>query len=81
MDPHSSNTILKGAGSHLVRLRRPLRFLSIREVTMIDRLLSSLGPAGEVSLTVQKGRLRFMSTTTRHENPTADKPESEPREG
>ena len=41
---------------------RRLTFLSAREITMIDDLLVSVAPFGEVRLAVQKGRLRFVSS-------------------
>ena len=44
-------------------LDRKLSFLTAREVMMIDDLLASLGAWGEVHLTVQKGKLRFISST------------------
>jgi hypothetical protein len=36
-----------------------LRFLSSREIRMIDELLSSVGDFGRVQLTVKEGKLRF----------------------
>jgi hypothetical protein len=44
-------------------LDKPLRFLSAREIYLIDRLLSSVGTFGEVRLTVKDGRLRFAAST------------------
>lgn len=38
------------------------RFLTPRQVAMIDEALSSLGDFGELRLTVEKGRLRFLVT-------------------
>ena len=40
----------------------PLNFLEIKQVSMIDEALSSLGDYGEVRLIVEKGRLRFLIT-------------------
>lgn len=37
-----------------------LQFLSDDQVLMIDEALTSLGDFGEVRLSVQKGRLRFL---------------------
>jgi hypothetical protein len=37
-----------------------LRVLSPRQIARIDRLLSELGPYGEVRLVKVKGRLRFI---------------------
>ena len=42
---------------------RELKFLSPRQVHMIDDLLSSVGKYGEVRLQVKDGRLRFASKT------------------
>lgn len=39
-----------------------LKFLEIKQVSMIDEALSSLGEYGEVRLVVEKGRLRFLVT-------------------
>lgn len=38
------------------------KFLAPEQVAMIDEALRSLGEYGEVRLTVQKGRLRFLMT-------------------
>jgi hypothetical protein len=55
------------AGPLVVKLERRLKFLTAREITMIDDLLSSIGPFGEVRLAVQKGRLRFVSSVKSHD--------------
>ena len=39
-----------------------LKFLEMRQVSMIDEALSSLGDYGEVRLVVEKGKLRFLVT-------------------
>jgi len=39
-----------------------LKFLEMRQVTMIDEALSSLGDYGELRLVVEKGKLRFLVT-------------------
>lgn len=39
-----------------------LKFLTYRQISMIDEALASLGDFGEVRLVVQKGRLRFLVT-------------------
>ncbi len=51
-----------GAACFIVELERRLRFLTGREISMIDDLLASVAPFGEVRLAVQKGRLRFVSS-------------------
>jgi hypothetical protein len=43
--------------------RKALTFLTSRQVTIIDELLASVSPYGEVRLTVEKGILRFFSST------------------
>ena len=47
----------------LMKLTRRLKFLSAREIYLIDDLLESVGDFGEVSLEVKNGRLRFASRT------------------
>ena len=39
------------------------QFLTRREISMIDEALERAQPNGEVVLTVQRGRLRFISVT------------------
>ena len=39
-----------------------LEFLDLRQVSMVDEALNSLGDYGEVRLVVEKGRLRFLIT-------------------
>ena len=39
-----------------------MRFLTARQVAMIDEALSSLGEFGELRLVVERGRLRFLVT-------------------
>lgn len=45
--------------THLSKTIDNLKFLSPRQVRMIDELLSSVGEYGRVQLTVKDGRLRF----------------------
>ena len=40
-----------------------MKFLTRRDITFIDDLLSSVGEFGEVRLEVKNGRLRFASRT------------------
>ena len=47
----------------LIHLSRRLKFLSPREIYLIDDLLGSVGDFGEVRLEVKNGRLRFASRT------------------
>jgi hypothetical protein len=39
-----------------------LKFLEMKQVSMIDEALSSLGDYGELRLVVEKGKLRFLIT-------------------
>jgi hypothetical protein len=48
---------------HYLELKRPLRFLSPKEICMIDDFLSAMKAQGELRLVVQKGRLRFVTET------------------
>ena len=54
--------------SKRVRKRdRQLRFLSEREINLIDSALNDVAPFGEVKLIVEKGRLRFIASTTSYD--------------
>lgn len=46
-----------------LELERPLRFLSAKEIGMIDEFLSAIDNHGELRLVVHKGRLRFVTRT------------------
>ena len=50
-----------------LELDHRLSFLTARQIQMIDDLLSSVVPFGEVRLAVQKGRLRFVSSVKSHD--------------
>jgi hypothetical protein len=52
---------------HLVELEHPLRFLSVKEIVMIDDFLSAIDKHGELRLVVHKGRLRFVTRTQDYE--------------
>lgn len=52
----------RGVSRWTLELERRLSFLNAREITMIDELLASVAPFGEVRLAVQKGRIRFVSS-------------------
>jgi len=43
--------------------QRGLKFLTPREIALIDKLLTSVGEFGEVRLEVKNGKLRFASRT------------------
>ena len=46
---------------------KPLKFLSLAQVEMIDEALEAVAPFGEVQLIVEKGRLRFVVTKNSHD--------------
>ena len=50
-----------------LELDHRLSFLTARQIHMIDDLLTSVAPFGEVRLAVQKGRLRFVSSVKSHD--------------
>ena len=55
MDNSVKNKIVDSNGESC-----PLNFLELKQVSMIDEALSSLGEYGEVRLIVEKGKLRFL---------------------
>jgi len=54
-------------GHFSLQLERRLRFLTPKEINVIDDLLTSVAPFGEVRLAVQKGKLRFVSSVKSHD--------------
>jgi hypothetical protein len=46
-----------------LELEHPLRFLSAKEIGMIDEFLLAIDNHGELRLVVHKGRLRFVTRT------------------
>ena len=50
----------------LLKLERRLKFLSPREISVIDDLLASVSPFGAVRPAVEKGMLRFVSSVKSH---------------
>jgi len=54
-------------GRFMLQLERRLRFLTAKEINVIDDLLTSVAPFGEVRLAVQKGKLRFVSSVKSHD--------------
>jgi len=56
-----------GVGHYMLELERRLRFLTPKEINVIDDLLASVSPFGEVRLAVQKGKLRFVSSVKSHD--------------
>jgi len=55
-----------------LELERPLRFLSPKEIGMIDEFLSAIDKHGELRLVVHKGRLRFVTRTQDFEIPEGE---------
>ena len=53
----------QSTGNQNQEAAKGLKFLTPRQVHMIDELLSSVGKYGEVRLQVKDGRLRFASKT------------------
>jgi hypothetical protein len=56
------NNTIKGKETLNAGDNSSLKFLEMRQVSMIDEALSSLGDYGEVRLVVEKGKLRFLVT-------------------
>ena len=50
-----------------IHLREPLRFLTPREIRLIDDFLVRMQTGGELRLVVQKGRLRFLASSRNHQ--------------
>ena len=53
----------QSTGNQNQEAAKGLKFLSSRQVRMIDDLLQSIGDFGEVHLEVRNGKLRFASRT------------------
>ena len=54
-----------------LELERPLKFLSAKEIGMIDDFLAAIDKHGELRLVVHKGRLRFVTRTEDYDLPEA----------
>lgn len=52
--------VTKKLEERAARLADRLQFLSVDQIMMIDEALDSVGDYGEVRLSVQRGRLRFL---------------------
>lgn len=48
-------------GSIVIHLEQKLNFLTPRQVAIIDEMLASVAPYGEVTLRIQQGKLRFVA--------------------
>jgi hypothetical protein len=60
-----------------VKLERKLNFLTARQITMIDEMLQSITPYGEVTLRVQHGRLRCIAKTKSYDAMKMQRPNSQ----
>jgi hypothetical protein len=65
-----------GAGKNRLRLEKKLRFLTPRQIIMIDEMLDSVTPYGEVTLRVQKGRLRCIAKSKSYDAIKMQRPDS-----
>jgi hypothetical protein len=65
-----------GEGKKLVKLDRRLRFLTPNQIEMIDEMLDSVTPYGEVTLRVQKGKLRCIAKSKSYDAIKMQRPDS-----
>jgi hypothetical protein len=63
-------------GKTRVKLERHLRFLTPRQIVMIDEMLDSVTPYGEVTLRIQKGRLRCIAKSKSYDAMKMQRPKS-----
>jgi len=63
-------------GKTRVKLERNLRFLTPRQINMIDEMLESVTPYGEVTLRIQKGRLRCIAKSKSYDAMKMQRPKS-----
>ena len=63
-------------GKTRVKLERNLRFLTPCQIMMIDEMLDSVTPYGEVILRVQKGRLRCIAKSKSYDAMKMQRPKS-----
>jgi hypothetical protein len=63
-------------GKNRVKLDKKLRFLTPRQIVMIDEMLDSVTPYGEVTLRVQKGRLRCIAKSKSYDAIKMQRPDS-----
>jgi len=59
-----------------VKLERSLRFLTPRQIVMIDEMLDSVTPYGEVTLRIQQGRLRCIAKSKSYDAMKMQRPKS-----
>jgi hypothetical protein len=65
-----------GEGKNRVKLEKELRFLTPCQIVMIDEMLESVTPYGEVTLRVQKGRLRCIAKSKSYDAIKMQRPDS-----
>ena len=63
-------------GKTRVKLERSLRFLTPRQIKLIDEMLDSVTPFGEVILRVQKGRLSCIAKSKSYDAMKLQRPSS-----
>jgi hypothetical protein len=63
-------------GNNRIKLDRELRFLTPRQIEMIDEMLDNVTPFGEVTLRVQKGRLRCIAKSKSYDAIKIQRPAS-----
>lgn len=63
-------------GKKRIKLDRELRFLTPRQIEMIDEMLDNVTPYGEVTLRVQKGRLRCIAKSKSYDAIKIQRPKS-----
>jgi hypothetical protein len=69
----------RGKGKTRVKLEKKLCFLTPRQITMIDELLESVTPYGEVILRIQKGKLRCIAECKSFDAIKMQRPDSNKR--
>jgi len=68
-----------GKGKTRVKLEKKLCFLTPRQIIMIDEMLESVTPFGEVILRIQKGKLRCIAECKSYDAIKMQRPESKER--
>jgi hypothetical protein len=63
-------------GKTRVKLERSLRFLTPRQIVMIDEMLNSVTPYGEVTLRIQQGKLRCIAKSKSYDAMKMQRPKS-----
>jgi hypothetical protein len=63
-------------GSIVIPLEHKLRFLTPRHIAIIDEMLASVAPYGEVTLRIQQGKLRFVAQSKSFDATKMQRPRS-----